>query len=157
MNKILIILMLLSVFTVKAEITPNGYQSYFNFAYSAYPDIPRGVLEGVSFTQTRFKHISNTSEGCIGLPTVSGVMGLTENGQNYFRNNLILVAELSHYSISDIKEHPLSNIMAYAEAYSFIVDSLQISNNINEHDIVLKILSEKCGKNVAFFYCIFEV
>ena len=32
--------------------------------------------------------------------------------------------------------------MAYAKAYAFIVDSLNIATNINEHDVVLKTLSE---------------
>jgi PKD repeat protein/N-acetyl-anhydromuramyl-L-alanine amidase AmpD len=142
MSKYLSILLFLLVFSVQAESTPNNYQVLFNSAYNEYPNIPKGILEGVSFTQTHFKHISNPEPGCIGLPTVSGPMGLTEDGQGYFRNNLKLVSNLSGFSISEIKQYPLTNIFAYASAYSKLVDSLNLSTNINEHDVVLKILSE---------------
>ena len=142
MRRVLFIFIFFNTLATYAELTPNTYQGHFNSAYNAYPQVPRGILEGVSFTQTHFKHIENPEVGCIGLPSVSGIMGLTENGQGYFRNNLLLVADLSGYSVVDIKQSPLINIMAYAAAYSVIVDSLNISNNINDHDIVLKILSE---------------
>lgn len=142
MNKILTLLLLIITGIVNAEITPNNFQNHFNAAYVQYPEIPRGILEGVAFTQTHFKHIQNPENSCIGLPEVSGVMGLTENGQGYFRNNLILVSELSGYSINAIKQNPSTNILAYASAYSYLLDSLNVSNNINNHDIILKSLSE---------------
>jgi len=129
-----------SVFS-KAEMI-NNYTNEFNTAYQQYPQVPRGILEAVSYTQTHFKHISNPQVGCIGVPVVSGVMGLTENGQGYFRNNLVFVSNLSGYSIENIKNNPSINILAYAKAYAHLVDSLNISSNINEHDIILKQLSE---------------
>lgn len=132
----------LCVFSTRAEVVVNAYQNQFNNAYAQYPQIPRGILEGVSFAQTHFKHIQNPTPGCIGLPVVSGVMGLTEDGQGYFRNNLILVSQLSGYSISAIKTDPQTNILAYAKAYKSIMDSLGIGSNINDHDVVLKSLSE---------------
>ena len=65
-------------------------KAYFDKAYLAYPEIPKGMLEAVSFTMTRFYHVLATGEeSCVGLPRVYGVMGLTLDGKNYFRNNLL--------------------------------------------------------------------
>ena len=142
MKQLVLILFICLNLSLNAQSIPNAYQSHFNNAYNQYPQIPRGILEGVAFTQTHFKNIQNTNQGCIELPLVSGVMGLTENGAGYFRNNLNLVAQLSGYSASTIKLVPATNILAYAKAYAYLVDSLNISSNINSHDIVLKYLSE---------------
>jgi len=142
MKKIITLLLLLSIKMSFAQPINNIYQVDFTTAYSLYPQIPKGILEGVAFTQTHFKNIQNPTDACIGLPSVTGVMGLTENGQGYFRENLRLISDLSGYSIQDVKTNPSINILAYAKAYAFIVDSLNIATNINEHDIVLKTLSE---------------
>ncbi len=128
---------------VKAEIINNTYQNLFNNAYSQYPQIPKGILEAISFSQTRFKNIQNPDVGCIGLPVVNGVMGLTENGQGYFRENMRLVSDLSGFSINEIKSNPSTNILAYAKSYKILMDSLNFSSaNINNHDVILKTLSE---------------
>ena len=109
-----------------AEIVVNPYQSTFNKAYQLYPNIPKGYLEAVAYSQSRFSNIQPTEFGsCIGIPQAYGVMGLVEDGKNYFRNNLILVSQLSGYSISEIKENPEKNILAYAKAYSSILQKLQ--------------------------------
>lgn len=127
----------------KAEVIINQYQSVFDIAYSQFPQIPRGVLEAVSFTQTHFKNIQNPQQSCLGLPVVNGVMGLTENGMGYFRENLQLVSNLSGYSVNAIKSSPSINILAYAKAYKVLMDSLSLTSfDINNHDVILKSLSE---------------
>ena len=68
------------------ELPTNNYEQEFAFAYSQYPNVPRGLLEGVSFTMTRFQHLQNQIESCSGLPKTYGVMGLTLDGKNYFNN-----------------------------------------------------------------------
>ena len=80
----------------------NPYDASFRKAYSLNPSVPKGVLESVAFSQSRFDHLGTNEQepSCIGYPTAYGVMGLTENGQNYFRNNLVYVSQLSGYSIS---------------------------------------------------------
>jgi PKD repeat protein/N-acetyl-anhydromuramyl-L-alanine amidase AmpD len=123
---------------------PNNFESHFNLAYQLYPDIPKGVLEAVSFTQTHFKHIDAFEpESCSGLPKYWGVMGLIQNGKSYFRENLKLVSQLSNYSENDIKTNPEKNILAYAAAYSSEMQRLQINSlDWNKHAQVLVSLSE---------------
>ena len=70
------------------KLPANLYQQEFANAYNQYPDVPKGLLEAVSFTMTRFHHIQSPAGSCVGLPKTYGVMGLTLDGQNYFRNNL---------------------------------------------------------------------
>lgn len=109
----------------------NPYDVFFRKAYSLNPSVPKGVLESVAFSQSRFAHLGTSEQepSCIGYPTAFGVMGLTENGQNYFRNNLIYVSQLSGYSISDIKSDPEKNILAYAKAFSVLQQQLSVSGN----------------------------
>lgn len=109
----------------------NPYDVAFRKAYSLNPSIPKGVLESVAFSQSRFAHLGgNTQESsCIGYPTAYGVMGLIENGQNYFRNNLLYVSQLSGYSVGDIKSDPEKSILAYAKAFSVLQNQLSISGN----------------------------
>ena len=126
-----VISILLGISTFSQTISSNNYAAEFNAAYLAYPEIPRGILEGVAYAQTRITHITGNNEGCIGLPQVSGVMGLTENGQGYFNNNLIYSSNVSGYSISQIKTSPAINILAYAAAYSQILNELVSDEILN--------------------------
>lgn len=109
----------------------NQYDAFFRKAYSLNPSIPKGVLESVAFSQSRFTHLGNSTQepSCIGYPTAFGVMGLTENGQGYFRNNLVYVSQLSGYSTSDIISNPEKNILAYAKAFSTLQTQMSISGN----------------------------
>lgn len=105
------------LFAITANAQNNQYQQEFANAYTQYPDVPEGVLEAVAFTMTRIHHNINTVESCVGLPKTYGVMGLTLDGQNYFRNNLNYVAQVSGISVNAILQNPQDNIMAFAAAY----------------------------------------
>ncbi|HTF05742.1 MAG TPA: N-acetylmuramoyl-L-alanine amidase, partial [Bacteroidia bacterium] len=101
---------------------PNPYQDYFNEAYALYPAIPRGVLEGVSFTNTRFTHLTGEEEpSCTGMPQAVTVMGLIENGQGWFRSNLTTVSAYSGISSEDIRATSRMTILAYATAADSIL------------------------------------
>lgn len=124
----------------------NNYSLSFNKAYQKYPEIPKGILEAVSFCNTHFVHLQHEStepEGCSGIPNAYGIMGLTLDGQNYFANNLVAVSKLSGYSIDEIIADPEKNILAYADAYMAVKKSLNItSNKIADQLLVLTSLSE---------------
>lgn len=129
------------------DMAPNPFTSSFQAAYNAYPNIPRGMLEAVSWTTTRFSHLSIfEKESCVGIPRAFSAMGLVLDGQGYFRDNLKTVARLSqsiNISEQDIIASPNASIMAYAHAYQHFMDSLSISSTqIEEHAIILTLLSE---------------
>ncbi|MFT5820880.1 MAG: hypothetical protein ACI8ZM_002128 [Crocinitomix sp.] len=132
-------------------IDPEGYASEFESAYASYPTIPKGLLEGVAFAQTRMRHIEGNNEGCSGIPQVKGVMGLTEDGKGYFNNNLRYISGLSGFSINEIKTNPAINIMAYAKVYAKIMERKSIATeDFQAHDQILKTLSEiPWNKNAA--------
>lgn len=124
----------LIVFTLRSIsqndlLVPNQYEAAFRLAYRQYPNVPKGVLEAVAFTQSRFTHLQNQDQSCIGYPATYGVMGLIENGKGYFRNNLVSVAQLSGYSVNDIKTDPEKSILAYAKAFTAILQQKQIHGN----------------------------
>lgn len=105
-----------------AHHAQNPFAIPFNLAYAQYPDVPRGMLEAVAWTNTRMTHLNaNEPEGCSGYPKAWGVMGLTLDGKNYFRENMIKVSELSGFTTQQIIQSPENSILAYAKAYQELV------------------------------------
>lgn len=104
---------------------PNPYQSDFDAAYAAHPDIPRGVLEAISFTNTRFTHLTNAEEkSCTGMPQAVTVMGLMQDGQGWFRNNLQTVAAYSGIDTSLLKSDAHTCILAYATVFDSLFEKV---------------------------------
>lgn len=132
-----------TLFAQQNKYPNNQFQNEFNQAYQQYPDVPRGVLEAVAYTNTRFQHLDNTEEACTGIPLAFGVMGLTLDGKNYFRNNLNYVSQLSGVPVNDILQDPAQHILAYASAYQTLLNQSTFDkNNIENHVPVLIALSE---------------
>ena len=138
-------------FAQNPNLIQNDFSQNFKTAYQLYPNIPNGMLEAISFTQTRFKHISMfEQESCSGLPKSIGIMGLTLDGKNYFRENLKLVSSLSGYSESNIISNPESQLIAYAAAYSALMDSsaLDMSEIENHKDILIQLSELPIDHNI---------
>ncbi len=114
----------------------NSYQQVkesFTKAYKQFPNIPRGMLEAISFNYTRFTHRSFTKtidDAGVGMPRTYGVMGLTLDGQNYFRDNLKKVSFLSRISVERIINNPNDNVMAYAKAFVKISEQKNINSKL---------------------------
>ena len=99
----------------------NIYEAEFSAAYSAHPEIPKGVLEAVAYNRSNFRFLDETElESCTGLPKSFGVFGLVEDGEGYFSNTILLVAELSGRDVSTIKTNPATHILAYADAIASV-------------------------------------
>lgn len=116
----LLLLLLLPLWlTAQTSMDPD-YQTFFEKAYHACPEVPRGWLEAVSFTNTQCHHLTDANyfhEGPDAMPRAYGLMGLVKDGKNYFRENLHLVSELSGVSESEILENPMINVLTYAKAF----------------------------------------
>lgn len=94
----------------------------FQVAYSTNPFVPSGLLEAVSFSNTHMREITeNDAPSCAGLPRPYGVMGLFEDGADYFRENGQLVAQLSGISIAQQKSDKDDQVMAYAKAFNVLM------------------------------------
>lgn len=145
---LLILLSLLTGFNSFSREIPvkNNFTASFTKAYQQHPQIPLGILEAVSYGNTRFYHLQHNAsspESCTGIPKAYGVMGLTLDGKNYFRNNLLLVESLSGISREDIISDPEANILAYAKAYAAMMRTFGIkSQDPSDHLPVLVALSE---------------
>lgn len=126
------------------ETPENPYQSSFNKAYSIYTSVPKGFLEAIAYTQTRFYHLDGTQNSCVGLPKALTVMGLIEDGKNYFRENLLKVSQLSGFSIEDIKNYPETSILAYAAAFQKLQQEKNIfgTENLERYKEIFIELSE---------------
>ncbi len=103
------------------EYPVNPYAGLFKKAYTLYPALPKGLLEAVAFTNTRFNHLThpaNEPENCTGIPKAYGLMGLTLDGKGYFNNNLDHISTLSGYSKEEIIHSPEKHLLAWAKAYT---------------------------------------
>jgi len=133
----------LNTYSQQSIYPKNNYQAAFDGAYQQYPAIPKGMLEAVAFTTSRFQHLDNQIESCVGLPAAYGVMGLTLDGLGYFRNNLNYVSQLSGISVSDILINPAQNILAYAKAYNELLLLAKFNKTqVENHAEILAALSE---------------
>lgn len=143
--KLLFALLLLLPFFGKAQ--NKGLQNYrlaFDAAYEACPDIPRGLLEAVSFTNTHCFHLTDANyfnDGPDAMPRAYGLMGLVKDGKGYFLENLHLVAELSGISEAEILESPEKNVLAYAMAFSRLAKESE-AKEIKGYLFVIQQLSE---------------
>jgi len=108
---------------LSAKEYPQLYSGYFKEAYQFYPDLPKGILEAVAYTNTRMNHIvpQSMQPGCMDMPQVYGVMGLVADGKGYFRNNLAVVSKLSGTEIRQICQSPQFSILAYAAAFDKVM------------------------------------
>lgn len=141
---------------LNAQSIENNYAADFEFAYETYPAIPKGLLEGVAFAQTRIRHITGNNQSCTGIPQVKGVMGLTADGQGYFNNNLSYISNVSGIPVTEIITNPRQNILAYAAAYNALIEANEIeTTEWGQHDQALKTLSEiPWGENAASDYAL---
>lgn len=114
------------LFSLKAQVN-------FQQAYQVAPFVPQGLLEAVAWTNTRMVHLENVTEGCSGIPVPYGIMGLHENGKNYFLRNGELVANLSGISIAEQKANPNNQITAYAIAFSNLMET-EVGTNFNPNN-----------------------
>lgn len=112
--------LLLPLFGLAQNVELQKYKSAFETAYEACPDIPRGLLEAISFTNTHCNHLTDDNyfnDGPDAMPRAYGLMGLVKDGKNYFRENLHIVSELSGISEAEILGSPEKNVLAYAMAF----------------------------------------
>ena len=142
MKTILSLFFLVLFLTGFSQKKDYNYQEEFKNAYNVYPNVPKGLLEAVSYTMTRFNHLQNTTESCVGLPKTYGVMGLTLDGKGYFKNNLNYISQVSGVSVQDILDDPKQHIMAYAAAYEYELTLLSPFYNKSEN--YAHILSKLC-------------
>ncbi len=123
-----VVLLVLALFVPAGLFSQkSGYNSFrhcFENAYKAYPQIPQGLLEAVSFTNTHFIHLTEADFANCGdghdMPHSYGLMGLVRDGKGVFRENIHRVSQLSGFSEDDILSDPAVNVMSYAAAYAEI-------------------------------------
>jgi len=128
----------------------NNFTEAFKASYSENPNIPKGLLEAISYSKTHIKNIDTTMQlSCIGLPSIYGPMGLMNSNDNYFNNSAKLIAELTEIEIDDILYNPNMNISSYAKALSITTNN---SKNIYEYLKAIKDLSDlpKVSHNQQF-------
>ncbi len=116
--------------------TSAEFEAYCQQAYTTYPTIPRGIIEAVSFTQTRMSYLTSSElESCSGLPKSSGFLGMVAKGKAYFKENMKLVSQLSGIPVSQIKHNPAAEINAFAkvvDGYMTELKGTSLPNSLKE-------------------------
>lgn len=112
-------LLLLFTLTLISISSFSQHSGSFQNAYNQNLSVPRGILEAVSWSNTRMHHLTGSEqESCSGMPKALGVMGLFTDGKNYFRENAYLVEELSGIPVEQQLNNPSTQILAYASAFN---------------------------------------
>ena len=89
----------------------------FTSTYQQIPQLPKGVLEAIAYTNTRMQVIDDQeTPSCSGQVLPYGIMGLFENGGHYFIENGAIIAALSGISIPQQKLDKQQQILAYGMA-----------------------------------------
>ncbi|TSJ46683.1 N-acetylmuramoyl-L-alanine amidase [Fluviicola chungangensis] len=116
--------------------TNTDFENLCQQAYAAYPAIPKGVIEAVSFTQTRMSYLADSElESCSGLPKSRGFLGMVARGKGYFKENMKLVSQLSGIPVSQIRQDPAAEINAFAKVINGYVTELKgmsLQNTLKE-------------------------
>lgn len=147
MKQFISILLLLLSFPLLLLAQNTEYQQYettFQMAYEACPEIPWGFLEAVSFTNTQCHHLTDDNyshEGPEAMPRAYGLMGLVKDGKGCFRENLALVSALSGIPEATILQSPAQNVLAYAKAFNAVAQELK-AVDIEGYLSVIQRLSE---------------
>src|SRR3990167_8626655 len=82
------------IFCSKADAGYQQAKIYFNQAYSDFNTLPKGILEAVSWHQTRIENISvHEIPSCSGMPLILGYMGLVVDGKSYFNSTAAIIAK----------------------------------------------------------------
>ena len=134
----------MSVLVFSQNANNQEYKPAFDSAYQACPDVPRGLLEAISFTNTHCNHLTDDNyfhDGPDAMPRAYGLMGLVKDGKGYFRENLHLVSELSGVSEEEILQNPEKNVLAYAKAFERLAKKSK-ANEIKGCLSVIQQLSE---------------
>lgn len=114
MRRLLPLFLLIPLFSL-------AQQPDFSSAYQQHPDIPSGILEAVSWSRTHMRDIDDDElQSCSGMPLPYGVMGLFDNGENYFLENGNEVSQLSGISVEDQKADVSLQVEAYASAFETV-------------------------------------
>lgn len=143
-NSTLFILILLGGLNLSHAQNSYPFQTEFESAYNAHPTIPKGILEAIAYSQSRFTDLENSAPSCIGMPTYEGIMGLIGDGQGYFRNTKSIVANGAGVQVDQLGD-PASDIMAYAAAYENLMGVQTFSNSTYEwkwHESLIASLCE---------------
>lgn len=142
--KNLLLLVLIGLSLVASS--QNQYSSSFQTAYSQHPFVSDGILEAVAFTNTHIRHLTiDETQGCSGLPQALTVMGLFEDGKNYFNENLILVSNHSQIPVDAIKTSSENAISAYAATYDILMnqacqgDITQRNNHVKIREVLAQL------------------
>ena len=100
----------------RMRVERAGYLRYFADAYRHYPRIPRGTLEAIAYTQSRWKHLEpDTLEADVqhqDMPRAWGLMGLY-HGEG-FADQVAEAAALLKRSAHEVMTDPALNVLAAA-------------------------------------------
>ncbi|WP_300664080.1 N-acetylmuramoyl-L-alanine amidase [Fluviicola sp.] len=140
------------LFGLNTHAQTSDFQIYCQQAYTAYPNVPRGMIEAVSYTQTRMTYLSATElESCSGLPKSNGYLGMVAKGKGYFKENMKLVSQVSGIPLIQIKENPAMEILAFAKTVSVYMEELHgmsLQNSLKEVFGKLSYLSDSGRVNL---------
>lgn len=128
-----ILLLLFGMFSSLLSMAQTASQPEFQATYQHYSNLTPGILEAIAWTNTRMTKLENAAPSCSGLPTAYGILGLFDDGKDYFIENGKYVAKLSGISVENQKLSISNELMAYGAAFHSLM-GIEIENGGNKLD-----------------------
>ena len=145
MMKTVLLEVLLTVFCLCAHAQT---QEVFERVEAQCPELPKGLLKAVSYTNTRCHHLTDAdytldADDPAAMPRAYGMMGLVRDGKGCFRENLGKIAGLSGIDEAAILSDPYVNVLAYAKACVAVAKQMGIRmEDVEQYVPVVQELSE---------------
>ena len=133
------------LFLIGFYVSSNGQKQLFDSIEKKYRFVTPGILKAVSYSNTHMKNISSTEpKSCTGMPLPFGVMGVFEDGADYFLENAKKIALLSGISVEAQKTSVVKQIESYAIAYDKIMKRVTGNNVklVNKEENIYSVLNE---------------
>lgn len=131
MRRLLLTVMIISCAFVSSA--QSHASAKFQPTYWKYTNLTPGILEAVSWTRTRMQHLENIAPSCSGIPIPYGMMGMHDDGKDYFIENGKYIAKLSGISVEEQKASAAKAIEAYGHAYNHLMTQ-EMANGGNKFD-----------------------
>lgn len=113
----------------------------FHSAYQSYPNLPKGILESVSWSNTHMRNISIfEQESCSGMPRALGVMGVFVDGKNYFNENTLLIESITGISVEEQLSSVENQISSYAQALNQLYSNYFLQTQSESKALYLSLL-----------------
>ncbi|MCW3125893.1 MAG: hypothetical protein JWO03_1551 [Bacteroidetes bacterium] len=153
MRKSLYLFAILSLTYSGSFAQSNELKEAFDDAYVQYPAIPKGLLEAMAFSASKFQNLnSDPAMSDYHGPARYGLFASVEDGHGIFRNTLIDICNNSGITPAQYKADPVLQISALAKYLNDACVMYHVNGDIKKAEKAIEAVSEIPHNNTVNEY-----